>query len=168
MLSKTTSRIALASVSALIATGALAAPALAQASPIGPRQYFNGEVFGPISSSVNSDVIAVECAGPEADGHPAPGQYVAVHEIFPPVINTVGYTGLFGSAIDANLIWSQGTITVVTHIATLTAYDVKAPIPTTITVPCNGPGVMSFTPTPDPDGTGRASNVNVTFESPGV
>jgi hypothetical protein len=35
-------------------------------------------------------------------------------------------------------------------------------------MPCAGPGVMSFSPSPDPDGTGKASNVGVTFESPGV
>ncbi len=167
MLSKTTSRIALASASALIATGVLAVPAIAQASPIGPRQFFHGEVFG-ISSSTSANVIAVACAGPEATGHPAPGQYVAVHQIFPPTSATPGYTGLFGTEINANLTWSQGTITVVTRIATFTSYDVKLPIPTSITVPCAGPGVMSFSPSPDPDGTGKASNVGVTFESPGA
>jgi hypothetical protein len=167
MLSKATSRIALASASALIAAGVLAVPAFAQASPIGPRQYFNGEVFG-IGSSTTPDVIAVACAGPETTGHPAPGQYVAVRQIFPPVTTTVGYTGDFGTEISANLTWSRGTITVVTHIATFTSYDVKMPIPTSIVVPCSGPGVMSFTPTPDPDGTSKASDVSVTFESPGV
>jgi hypothetical protein len=167
MLSKATSRIALASASALIATGALAVPAVAQASPIGPRQYYLGEVFG-ITSSTRPDVIAVTCAGPVATGHPAPGQSVAVHQIFPPVASTFGYTGLFGTQVGADLSWSQGTITVVTHIATFTSYDVKLPIPTSITVPCSGPGVMTFSPSPDPDGTGKSASVSVTFESPGV
>ena len=39
--------------------------------------------------------------------------------------------------------------------------------PTSLTVPCNGKGVMDFAPNPN-DGTGRSSNVTVTFWSPGV
>jgi hypothetical protein len=167
MLSTTTSRIALASVSALIAGGALAAPATAQPSPVGPKQYFYGQVLGPTSGTA-LDVIEVACAGPAATGHPFPGQSVVVEQLFPPVASTTGYTGNFGAEINADLTWSQGTITVVTHIATFLNYGVSMPIPTSITVPCSGKGVMSFAPSPDPDGTGRASNVTVTFESPGV
>jgi hypothetical protein len=93
---------------------------------------------------------------------------VAVQQVFPPVSATLGYTGNFGDEIGADLIWSRGTITVVTHIASLASYGVNAPIPTSITVPCSGPGVMNFTPAPDPDNSGVTSSVNVTFESPGV
>jgi hypothetical protein len=167
MSSRTASRIAIASASALIAGGALAVPASAQASPVGPKQYFQGQVFGPVSASA-LNVIEVACVGPMATGHPVPGQSVAVHQIFPPVATSTGYTGNFAKEIDANLIYSRGTITVVTFIAALTSYDVRAAIPTSITVPCSGSGVMSFTPSPDPDNSGRASNVGVTFQSAGV
>ena len=44
----------------------------------------------------------------------------------------------------------------------------KVEIPTSLTVPCHGAGVLDFTPSPDPDNSGTASNVGVTFESPGV
>lgn len=169
MLSKTASRIALASVPALIAGAALAVPASAQAGPVGPRQYFYGQEFGVASSSASQDVIEVACAGPATTGHPLPGQDVAVHQIFPPApVTTAGYTGNFGTEITADLIWSRGTVTVVTRIATFTSYDVMMPIPTSITVPCGGTGVISFTPSPDPDNSGTASDVTVTFQSPGV
>jgi hypothetical protein len=167
MFSRTASRVALASASALIAVGALAVPAAAQGGPVGPRQYFYGQVFGPASGTAQG-VIEVACAGAAAAGHPFPGQFVEVQQIFPPVTTTLGYTGNFGIRISADLIWSRGTIAVATPIATFTSYGVSMPIPTSITVPCSGSGVMNFAPSPDPDNSGIPSNVNVTFESPGV
>lgn len=168
MLGRTASRIAIAAASAVIAGGAMAIPAAAQTGPVGPHQYFYGQVFGIASSTSQQDVIEVECAGPAMTGHPAPGQFVEVQEVFPPSATTLGYTGNFGAEINADLIWSQGTITVVTHIATFLSYGVSMQIPTSITVPCSGSGVMSFAPSPDPDNSGVASSVDVTFESPGV
>jgi hypothetical protein len=168
VLSRTASRMVLASVSALIVGGALAIPASAQAGPVGPKQYFYGQVFGPASSSTTQAVIGVACAGPETTGHPLPGQSVEAEQVYPPVTTTLGYTGNFGTEIGADLIWSRGTISVLIHIVTLTSYGVKMPIPTSVTVPCSGSGVMSFAPSPDPDNSGRASDVSVTFVSPGA
>lgn len=167
MFSRTASRIAIASASALIAGCALAIPAAAQTGPIGPKQYFYGQVFG-ITSSTVPDVIEVACAGPATTGHPVSGQFVEVQQVFPPATTTLGYTGNFGAAINADLIWSRGTVTVVTAIAKFLSYGVSMPIPTSITVPCSGSGVMNFAPSPDPDNSGIPSNVDVTFESPGV
>jgi hypothetical protein len=169
MFRRTASRIAIASAVMLVAGGALAAPAMADSGPIGPKQYFYGEVFGLSSTTAAQNVIEVACAGPAATGHPVAGQYVAAHQIFPPAITTTGYTGNDGTEINVNLIYSQGTITVVTPVfATLRYYDQKVEIPTSLTVPCNGTGVLDFTPSPDPDNSGVASSVGVTFESPGV
>lgn len=169
MFRRTASRVAIASAIMLVAGGALATPAMADGGQVGPKQFFDGEVFGLISSTAQ-DVIQVACAGPETTGHPVANQYVAAHQIFPPITTTsYGYTGNSGTEIDVNLIYSIGTITVVTPtFATLTYYDTKAEIPTSLTVPCNGTGVVVFTPSPDPDGSGIASDVDVTFESPGV
>lgn len=168
MFSRTASRVAIASAVVLVAGGALATPAMADGGQVGPRQYFHGEVFG-LTSSTAQNVIQVACAGPETTGHPVAGQYVAAHQFFPPVATTYGYTGNFGTEIDVNLIYSVAAITVVTPtFAKLTFYDTKAEIPTSLTVPCNGTGVAVFTPSPDPDGAGIASDVNVTFQSPGV
>jgi hypothetical protein len=168
MFRRTASRIAIASAVMMVAGGALAAPAMADSGQVGPKQYFYGEVFG-LSSVAASNVIEVACAGPETTGHPAAGQYVAAHQIFPPVTTTTGYTGNDGTEIDVSLIYSVGTITVLTPtFATLLYYDQKVEIPTSLTVPCNGSGVLDFTPSPDPDGSGRVSGVGVTFRSPGV
>jgi hypothetical protein len=167
MFGRTASRIAIASVSALLAGGALAVPASAQIGlPIGPHQHFYGRVFGPVTGTA-LNVIDVLCAGPLATGRPAPGQSVDVELLLPPGGATAGYTGNSANQIDADLIWSRGTVTTVTFVGTLTRYDVKVAIPTSITVPCAGSGVMSFTPSPDPDNSGSPSNVNVTFQSAG-
>ena len=163
MLSKTTSRIAAAAASALIASAALAVPAQAGTS-VGPHQYFIGQVFG-VSTTSTPNVIGVACAGPSATGHPDAGQTV---EVSMPVTTPtfLGYTGNSAVEIDADLSFPQGSVVVVTRIATFTSYDLKLPIPTSITVPCSGSGVMSFTPYPDD--SGRSFNVKVTFQSPGV
>lgn len=168
MLRRTASRMAIASAVVLVVGVALATPAMADGGQVGPKQYFNGEVFGG-NSSTAQDVIQVACSGPETTGHPVAGQYVAAHQIFPPVTATAGYTGNFGTEIDVNLIYSVGTVTVETPtFATLTFYDTKAEIPTSLTVPCSGTGVAVFNPLPDPDGSANASDVNVTFSSAGV
>ncbi|HEX4830333.1 MAG TPA: hypothetical protein VH478_04490 [Trebonia sp.] len=159
MFSRTTSRIALAAVPALIAAGALALPATAQATAIGPRQYFQGEVYSLASASSTAGVIYVSCPTGAAVGHPRAGQVVAVRQLFPPAA-TIGYTGNYGNQIAASLISSAGT----DAIATLTAYDTPEPISTTITVPCSGTGTMTFTPVPNPDSSGHSSNVSVTFK----
>jgi hypothetical protein len=110
----------------------------------------------------------VACTGAETAGHPLPGQGVEVEQVYPPVTTTLGYTGNFATGIDASLIWSRGTISVLVPVATLTSYGVKAAIPTSVTVPCSGSGVMSFAPSPDPDNSGTASDVSVTFASLGA
>jgi hypothetical protein len=162
MFSRTVSRIALASVSALVVSGALAAPALAQGNPVGPKQYFYGEVFG---ASVAADVIVVSCPAGAAVGNPVGGQSVAAHQIFPPVTTTVGYTGNFGTEIDVSLTWPSPLTPPPVSIGEILYYDTKVGIPTSITVPCSGSGVMIFNPSSDPDGTGRPSDVSVTFVS---
>jgi hypothetical protein len=161
MVSRVVSRIAIASASAMIAGGALALPAQA-ATPVGPHQFFVGQVFGRTAQNV----IKVACVGILPAGHPVAGQSVEVHELLPPAVTTSGNTGNFGTTISADLAFSQGTVTAVTHIATFTSYDVSMPIPTSITLPCFGSGVMSFAPSPNPDNTGQSSNVSVTFQSP--
>ncbi len=167
MFRRTASRIAIASAVMLVTGGALAAPALAAGGQVGPKQYFYGEVFG-LSSTTAPDVIEVACAGAATTGHPVAGQYVAAHQIYPPT-TTAGYTGNHGTEIDVNLVYTVGTITVVTPtFAKLTYYDTKAEIPTSLTVPCGGTGVVDFTPSPNPDGSGSASDVTVTFVSPGA
>ena len=168
MFRRTASCVVAASAVALVTGAAIATPALAAGGPIGPKQYFYGEVFG-LSSATTLNVIEVACACPATTGHPVAGQYVAAHQIYPPVAATTGYTGNYAAEINVNLFYSQGTISVLTPVfATLRYYDQKVEIPTALTVPCNGTGVLDFTPAPDPDNSGSTSSVDVTFESPGV
>lgn len=156
------SRIAIASALTLAVTGTLAAASPAQATTVGPKQYFAGEVFGSTAQSV----IQVDCPGPAVSGHPAPGQTVEVIQLLPPVTTTAGYTGDLAVEIDAALIFPAGAASGTVPVATFTQYSLKLPIPTSITVPCSGTGVMSFSPYPLDSGT--PSNVSVKFISLGV
>jgi hypothetical protein len=162
MFRKTRARITTASASALIVIGVIAAASPALAVSVGPHQYFTGQVFGAVKQSV----IDVACAGPATTGHPVAGQSVETDLVLPPVTSTTGYTGNLAVEIDTALIYSTGPTLVKIPIATFTQYFVKLPIPTSITVPCTGSGVMTFSPYPLDSGT--PSNVSVTFESPGA
>lgn len=156
------SRIAVASALTLAVIGTLAAASPAQATTVGPKQYFAGQVFGTTAQSV----IQVECGGVQASGHPAPGQTVEVTQLLSPVNATAGYTGDLAVEIDATLIFANTPASGKVPVATFTQYSLKLPIPTSITVPCNGTGVMSFSPYPLDSGT--PSNVTVKFISLGV
>jgi hypothetical protein len=157
-------RLVAPAATALVAGALIGAASPAQAGVrIHPHQYFTGLVIGKKKLSV----IDVGCAGPAKTGHPVPGQSVEV-KLMVPTADSGGYTGNHGKQINAALIWSNGPVTVVTAIATFTAYSVKKAIPTTIMVPCSGSGVMSFTPNPDPDKSGMPATVDVTFTSTGV
>jgi hypothetical protein len=159
------SRFAIASVPALIALGSLALASPAHAVAVGPGQYFTGKVFGTSTASSES-VIEVACPSAAAVGHPLPGQYVEVNLVIPPVSTTAGYTGSEAVEIDASLFYTQGTLSVDLPIATFTQYSVESPISTSITVPCSGSGVMSFSPYPLD--SGKPSDVGVTFMSSGA
>jgi hypothetical protein len=169
MLSRTSSRIALASVSALIAGGALAVPASAQVSPvqdpipIRPGQYFSGYINGHPPGQA---IIWTNCFGPiqpGQTGHPLANQTV---EVEPPAISSstadLGYTGTAADSIVATLGTPTGPIPTV--IAKFTLYYVVQDIPTTITVPCSGPGVATFTPVPG-SATASPATLSVTFEA---
>lgn len=178
MFSRTASRITIASVSALIAGGALAAPASAQTGPaashgaaipvllIGPNQYFSGYING---SPPGQAIIRTNCFGaiqPGQTGNPLPNQTIEVRPASQAGSAVdLGYTGSaanngMADSIVATLGPSPAAFPV---IATFTAYDVIEDIPTTITVPCDGSGVVSFTASPAGPGAFPA-NLDVIFE----
>ena len=131
--------------------------ASASAGVIKPGQYF----VGLVNTHTSNAVIDVLCAGPSTTGHPLANQTVQVNQVLPPVDTTIGYTGLSANSIVAWLSWPTPIAPPPpVHIATFTSYS-TAPIPTGITVPCSGSGVMTFVPTPD--NGGRSSTVTVTF-----
>ena len=167
MFGKLGARLAAPAAAALAAGALVAAASPAQAGiTIGPRQYFTGLVIGKTKLSV----IDVACAGPAKTGHPVPGQSVEVNLMVRTArsADTGGYTGNHGRRISADLVWSNGPVTVVTAIATFTQYSVKKAIPTKIMVPCSGSGVMTFNPAPNPDKSATPATVDVTFTSTGV
>jgi hypothetical protein len=164
MFGKLGARLAAPAAAALVAGALIAAASPAQAGiKIGPHQYFTGLVIGKTKLSV----IDVLCAGPAKTGHPAAGQSVEVN-LMVRSADTGGYTGNHASRINADLVWPNGPVTVVTAIATFTQYSVKKAIPTKIMVPCGGSGVMTFNPVPNPDKSAMPATVDVTFTSTGV
>jgi hypothetical protein len=88
------------------------------------------------------------CLGPEETGHPVAGQTLAVHQMFPPVSGSLGYTGkdskigvFFNAPPPAAA--QPGTATPV-----FTRYDRPQPLPTSLTLPCSGTGTVFFAPIP--------------------
>jgi hypothetical protein len=149
-------------LSAAAASAALASAAPASAVAVGPHQSFAGLVNTRISDAT----IGVLCPGPTATGHPLPDQTVAVELVVPPITSTEGYTGLDATSIVAWLNWPTPMAPPPpVKVAAFTGYGTAA-IPTSLTVPCSGTGVMTFVPTPD-DG-GRPATVNVTFVNIGA
>jgi hypothetical protein len=147
----------------VVAVGAalVMATAAQAATPIGPNQYFVGDVNG---SSANA-TIQMGCFGPVTQGetgHPLAGQYVYVSQIFPPVTtNNVGFTGA-AKEISVSIAATTSSGTGAVPVGVLTTYDTKLPIPITLTLPCYGNGTAVFAPIPASP-TGRAATVTVRF-----
>jgi hypothetical protein len=130
-------------------------------APIGPNQYFVGEVNG---ASANA-VIQVGCFGPVVageTGHPVSGQYV---DVLPGASSSSAGVGFTGSAADHVVVDFGGTST--TTPVTLTAYGVKAEIPAGLNLPCSGTGKVQFVPAPT-SSTARTATVTVTYQNIGV
>jgi hypothetical protein len=121
------------------------ASAAAAATPIGPNQFFDGVVNGATANAV----IQMACFGPTfpgQTGHPLPNQWVLVHQVTPPTTTQVGFTGAAGRSVVVSLRLSTSTAIIV--IGSLTAYDTRLLIPTSLTLPCYASGQVVFTPAP--------------------
>ena len=145
----------------LLGSAGAAAAAFVDPLPIGPDQVFAGQVNGvPGNAPIQTD-----CLGPIAvgeTGHPLPGQYVEAVPA-PTSSAAAGYTGSAGRLLQVTLAGPVSS-TPSNLIGTLSSYYVQLPIPTTLTVPCSGTGVVAFTPTPTSP-TARAATVTVDFLS---
>lgn len=143
--------------------GAVGLPSAAAAdpAPIGPHQYFLGEVNG---ASANA-VIQVGCAGPVTPGqtgHPVSGQSV---DVVPATSSTTGNVGYTGESADHVVVDFGGSVSGGT--VSLTGYAVKVQIPTTLDLPCSGTGTVAFVPAPT-SSTAHSATVDVTYQSIGV
>jgi len=126
--------------------------ALASA-PVGPNQHFLGLVNGKHSGAV----IYTVCPGPAGGSGPVSGgQKVSVQR----VKTGGGDTGAGGHVIYAVIAQNA--------FVALKAYGSAQPMPTSIRVPCQGTGTVTFTtcPLPQPCGAGaRSDRVPVTYEN---
>jgi hypothetical protein len=115
--------IVLVSVSAAGAAG----------KPIRPHQHYLGLVNGQHSNAI----IYVACAGPSYEGRTGPpvgNQTVSVIR----VKSGGGDTGSFAHAI-----WAQFTDNF--NVVGFTTYNTPAPIPSSLQLPCDGTGIVTFT-----------------------
>jgi hypothetical protein len=138
-------------------TVALAPAASAQNPiPIGPNQFFQGQVKGLHSGAT----IYVVCPGPSYPGqlgHPASGQSV---QVVPGSAAAVGgYTGDIGNSVVASF---GPNTTSAPQALTFTSYNVPQDIPSTFWLPCGGNAVIPFTPEPTSP-TAVTDHVSVTF-----
>lgn len=137
------------------------AAAAVDPAPIGPQQYFVGEVNGVSQGAV----IRVGCFGPVVageTGHPISGQSVDVMPTASPTTTGVGYTGKSADhvVVDFGNTASTGPVT-------LGSYAVKAEIPTSLNLPCGGAGTVAFVPMPT-SSTAHTAILDVTYQSIGV
>ena len=144
----------LVAVAAPVIMTVAATPASADApTPIGPNQHFEGLVNGKTENAI---IFTVNCHrvpyGTYLIANPAPNQYVKV--VLDPTSD--GFTGAAAQAINAQIPSPEILNTLVLH-----NYNMPAAIPVTWPVPCNGPGQVWFTPSPNNGGI--TETVNVTF-----
>jgi hypothetical protein len=135
-----------------------AAPAAA-ATAIGPNQYFVGNVNG----SAGNASILVGCFGPVGGtGHPLQNQYVLASQVPASTTSNVGFTGSAANSlvVSLRLITPSGS-TGTYLIGTLTRYDTKLAIPTTLDLPCSATGNAVFAPAPTSP-TAKSAVVSVT------
>lgn len=158
-------RLAALGITAALALSASATVghAVTDPLPIEPNVAFSGLVNGAQANAV----VKVVCPGPVVigeTGHPAAGQYLEV--VTTPVTSTdSGFTGSLGHSIDAYLVTPTGAAT--GPVVVFNSFYVEEPIPTTILLPCSGPGSATFVPEPTSP-TARAAVVSVIFQNIGV
>jgi hypothetical protein len=151
----------LIAVAAATCTAVTAAPASADAvidpAPIGPHQYFFGEVNGQAGHAT----IQMGCFGPiyrGQHGHPLVGQTVKVLPAPAPTPRDLGFTGGAAHTIDVRF----PTPTVAKVPVVLRDYAVTAPIPVSLILPCAGRGNVAFVPDATSP-TARTTTVTVSF-----
>jgi hypothetical protein len=118
--------------------------------PIRPAQFFDGLVNGKAGESVIR--LACPAVSPVVPrrGHPVAGQYVSVHQLFPPAAtNTLGFTGNASTIAATLYVVSPSAASAVAAgipLAVFSIYDQSVEIPTTLTLPCGGAGSVVFAP----------------------
>lgn len=146
--------LAATAITAGTAAPALAAPII-DPVPIGPNQHFEGLVNGKTDHAI---IVTDHCLTTPLGllvAHPAPGQHIRVVRD----ADSDGFTGSAAHAIDVQF---PSPPPVVNSPVVLHSYNVPTPIPVSLTVPCSGPGTVTFVPEPTSK-TAVTETVNVTF-----
>lgn len=144
----------------LLAAGTATTAVAQDPLPVGPNLYFNGLVNG----STTNAPIQVGCFGPITPGetgHPLAGQYVEADTTIPSS-TTTGYTGTAAHSLQVTLTSATGSS--IATIGTLSAFYLRLPIPTTLSLPCTGTAQVRFTPQPTSP-TARPATVQVNLLS---
>jgi len=160
--------VALLAASVLVVAAANAAAVVPPQGDVGPHQVFGGLVNGQ-SGIGTPATIRMACFGavhPGETGHPMSGQTV---EVFRPeaILGHFGYTGssathivAFFGPLPPNPVAAPPTASTVTF----TRYDVKKPIPTSLRLPCDGTGSVTFVPLPQSPPSSHDATVQVRYE----
>jgi hypothetical protein len=154
----------------------VAVPAALAGKPIGPNQAFEANVNGVSGGAVVHTVCVPNAVG--AGGRPKPGQYVQAKKakVVPATDiepSPFGFTGDATSIVVTTQPTGPSTTptpstsasgsTAILVVATLNKWGKKAPIPTSLPVPCSGTGTFAFRPVASAPGAVTAF-VQVTFE----
>lgn len=133
--------LALVPLAFAVLTPGIAAADTPPIYPILPNQYFNGVVNGRTADAT----VYTVCPGPSTGqtGHPASGQNLSVARATAGTTADVGYTGSAGNSIAA-----QPVTSVANNPVVFTAYSQASALPTAWVVPCDGYGLIAFTPLP--------------------
>jgi hypothetical protein len=132
-----------------------AAPGVAHAAPIGPRQYF----FGTVNGNHSRAVVYVICPGPvggDRTGPPLADQPLGVLRVGPG--QDRGYTGGGARAIVVGFADDPSAR------VRLDQYGVTKPIPTSLALPCDGTGVIRFQSVPATS-TSVPDDITVTYQN---
>jgi len=160
--------VALLAASVSVVATANAAAVVPPQGTVGPHQIFGGLVNGQSGFSTPAP-IRMACFGavrPGETGHPMSGQTVAV--IRPEaILGHFGYTGSSATHIVAffgPLPPSPVVVPPTTSAVTFTKYDLNKPIPTSLRLPCDGTGSVTFVPFPQSPPSSRDATVHVRYQ----
>ncbi len=129
---------------------------------IRPHQYFSGLVNGSTGQE-SPAIVKMVCPGPTngGTGHPLEGQTVEVTRAAA-AVGGAGYTGTSGTSVSVFFGVLPPTGSAIGQV-TFTRYGVKMAIPTSVTLPCSGSGVVGFLPFPRIPPISRAATVPVEY-----
>lgn len=137
---------------------ATAAPAGADVTrPIGPNQFFRGQVNGVQAQAT----IRVVCPGPITPGETGPtvsGQTISVTDVLSGFPHGA-FTGSAGTSVVAGF-----TSSAPGQFFRFTDYGAPQEIPSTLRLPCGGTDTMNFVPEPTSD-TAEPDQVVITFDN---